>query len=90
MTSQFDLAGFIEAVCKDEAQLEAGGDQMDTEEGLDEQEIANNVAPPWSRARRMLSKRQMAKISPRLGLLNNLPMTLPFAARVQILSEFIK
>lgn len=40
-------------------------------------------------ASRVLSKRQMAFISPRLGVLNNIPFAIPFDVRVQIFREFI-
>lgn len=38
---------------------------------------------------RVLSKRQMAFISPRLGVLNNIPFAIPFSVRVQIFRHFI-
>lgn len=38
---------------------------------------------------RVLSKRQMAFISPRLGVLNNIPFAIPFSVRVQIFRQFI-
>lgn len=86
MTSMFDLPSFIEAVCVEEQQLE-GQDQ----DAMDEDEGDNTQRVPLAliQRRRQISKRQMALISPRLGLLNNLPMTIPFAARVEIFNEFI-
>lgn len=38
---------------------------------------------------RALSKRQMAYISPRLGVLNNIPFAIPFNVRVEIFRDFI-
>jgi ubiquitin-protein ligase E3 C len=38
---------------------------------------------------RVLSKRKMAFISPRLGVLNNIPFAIPFSVRVQIFRQFI-
>jgi ubiquitin-protein ligase E3 C len=38
---------------------------------------------------RVLSKRQMAFISPRLGVLNNIPFAIPFPTRVQIFRNFV-
>ncbi|KAG8876937.1 hypothetical protein FRB97_003808 [Tulasnella sp. 331] len=38
---------------------------------------------------RSLSKRQMAYISPRLGVLNNIPFAIPFSARVEIFRDFV-
>lgn len=45
--------------------------------------------PRWARQRQKYSKRQMASISPRLGLLNNLPMAVPFTTRLKIFRNFI-
>lgn len=86
MTSMFDLPSFIEAVCVEEQQLE-GQDQDAMDE--DEDDTTQRVPLALIQRRRQISKRQMALISPRLGLLNNLPMTIPFAARVEIFNEFI-
>ena len=38
---------------------------------------------------RILSKRQLASISPRLGILNNIPFAVPFEVRVSIFRSFI-
>ncbi|KAG8995219.1 hypothetical protein FRB94_009328 [Tulasnella sp. JGI-2019a] len=38
---------------------------------------------------RSLSKRQMAYISPRLGILNNIPFAIPFSVRVEIFRDFV-
>lgn len=46
--------------------------------------------PRWFKARQQYSKRQMAYISPRLGLLNNLPMTVPFRIRLEVFRQFVK
>ncbi|KAJ9100578.1 hypothetical protein QFC21_003622 [Naganishia friedmannii] len=87
MTSMFDLPSFIDAVCIEEQQLEQQDeDAMDDE---DENGDSQRLPPALIQRRRQISKRQMALISPRLGLLNNLPMTIPFAARVEIFNEFI-
>lgn len=42
-----------------------------------------------STSARPISKRQMAFISPRLGILNNIPFSIPFNVRVQIFRQFI-
>ncbi|KAJ9092862.1 hypothetical protein QFC19_008586 [Naganishia cerealis] len=87
MTSMFDLPSFIDAVCIEEQQLEhRDQDAMDED---DENGDSQRLPPALIQRRRQISKRQMALISPRLGLLNNLPMTIPFAARVEIFNEFI-
>lgn len=46
--------------------------------------------PRWAKTRQQYSKRQMAYISPRLGLLNNLPMTVPFRTRLEVFRQFVK
>lgn len=38
---------------------------------------------------RQLSKFQLAQISPRLGILNNIPFAIPFETRVRIFREFV-
>lgn len=38
---------------------------------------------------RILNKRQLASISPRLGILNNIPFAIPFAVRVTIFRHFV-
>lgn len=40
-------------------------------------------------SRRHISARKLAFISPRLGILNNLPFVLPFATRVEIFETFV-
>jgi len=42
------------------------------------------------RGRQRFSKRQLAFMSPRLGLLNNLPMVIPFQTRVEVFNRFIQ
>lgn len=88
MTGEIDLPGFVEAVIIEERQLEFGSED-DEDMERDSQERPTGSLPPWMRSRRQISKRQMALISPRLGLLNNLPMTISFETRVEILNRFI-
>jgi len=38
---------------------------------------------------RQLTKFQLAQISPRLGILNNIPFAIPFEIRVRIFREFV-
>lgn len=38
---------------------------------------------------RQLTKFQLAQISPRLGILNHIPFTIPFETRVRIFREFV-
>lgn len=56
----------------------------------EERDVTSDTLPRWARARHRYSKRQMAYISPRLGLLNNLPMAVPFETRVQVFQMFIE
>ena len=45
--------------------------------------------PSMIQARQRFTKRQMARISPRLGLLNNLPMAVPFRTRLEVFRQFV-
>jgi ubiquitin-protein ligase E3 C len=38
---------------------------------------------------RQLTKFQLAQLSPRLGILNNIPFAIPFETRVRIFREFV-
>ncbi|ORX33914.1 hypothetical protein BD324DRAFT_665268 [Kockovaella imperatae] len=76
-----DLRGFIAAAVMEDAAL--------TEQIAQGSEIDPADLPRWARARNRFTKRQMAYISPRLGLLNNLPMVLPFNTRLEIFQKFI-
>lgn len=38
---------------------------------------------------RTLGKRQLASLSPRLGVLNNIPFAIPFEVRVKIFRHFV-
>jgi ubiquitin-protein ligase E3 C len=76
-----DLKGFIAAAVYDDAELN---------QPSPEEELSVSQLPRWARNRARFSKRQMAYISPRLGLLNNLPMTVPFMTRLEIFRNFIE
>jgi len=39
---------------------------------------------------RQLTKRELAYLSPRLGILNNIPFAIPFESRVSIFRSFIR
>ena len=49
----------------------------------------STVLPSRAQARQWFTKRQMARISPRLGLLNNLPMAVPFRTRLEVFRQFV-
>ncbi|KAL0961250.1 hypothetical protein HGRIS_006212 [Hohenbuehelia grisea] len=55
---------------------------------FEEQQLAEAEASP-SVSRRNMSARQVAYLSPRLGILNNLPFAVPFALRVSIFRAFV-
>lgn len=55
---------------------------------MDEDESVGT--PRYVRSRQRFSRRTMAFLSPRLGLLNNLPMTVPFQTRAEVFRGFIQ
>lgn len=76
-----DLKGFVQAAVYEDAELTNPEEEV---------EDATARLPSWARARQRFSKRQLAYISPRLGLLNNLPMTVPFTTRLEIFRNSIE
>ncbi|GAA5926390.1 ubiquitin-ubiquitin ligase HUL5 [Sporobolomyces koalae] len=111
MTSQFDLASFVQTAIFEDERLQAEGQVPSTNavaaptptrnrEGEDDDEddefVRNSTwrrtglarPAPGSR-QKVLSKRQLALISPRLGVLNNIPFVIPFETRVAIFRQFI-
>ncbi|KIM38451.1 hypothetical protein M413DRAFT_447711 [Hebeloma cylindrosporum] len=52
---------------------------------LEEQQLSK----PGTHHPRILSKRQIAAMSPRLGILNNIPFAIPFEVRVSIFRHFV-
>ncbi|WWC86828.1 uncharacterized protein L201_001707 [Kwoniella dendrophila CBS 6074] len=83
MKSQLDLKGFVEAAVFEDAELTQSND-------TDIEMSDSSTLPRWARARQRFTKRQMAYISPRLGLLNNLPMSVPFQTRLEVFRKFIE
>lgn len=71
-------SGFIEAVKYEDEMLETGGGEASDEHGVTRQ--------------RPMTRRQLAdsRVAPRLALLANLPMAVPFATRLQVFREFIR
>lgn len=80
MITRNEQDAFIEAAVAEDQNLMSG----------DEGEIPENELPRHTRARQRLTKRQMAYLSPKLGLLNNLPMTVPFITRLEIFRQFVE
>lgn len=74
MTSQIDVKSFIESVLVEDRELndeEHGGGTADaTMDDSDDEEAFGRRAPAM-RKRNIPSRRQMAYVSPRLGVLNN-------------------
>lgn len=62
---------------------------LESEQQQIQQQQANNNVPSRPK-RRMLSKGRLAVISPRLGLLNNIPFVVPFEQRVEIFRMFVQ
>ncbi|KAA1096311.1 hypothetical protein PGT21_012536 [Puccinia graminis f. sp. tritici] len=93
MTSTFDLQSFMQTVVYEESHLEEiREDQLQSPAHLLNQDpdldISNHLSSSrGSRAR--VSQRQLAFISPRLGVLNNIPFVIPFEQRVAIFRTFI-
>lgn len=96
MTSTFDLQSFIQTVVYEESHLEEIRDdpsmQAPSNDSIDPDiDLLDHLpesAENHSRAR--VSKRQLAFISPRLGVLNNIPFVIPFEQRVTIFRTFVQ
>ncbi|KAF8531258.1 hypothetical protein JB92DRAFT_2852681 [Gautieria morchelliformis] len=78
ITSQLDLHSFVEAVVLEEQALSSADGETNY----------SRIFLPRHR-RNGLSPRQLAQISPRLGILNNIPFAIPFEVRVEIFRHFI-
>lgn len=75
MTSQIDVKSFIESVLVEDRELNDGehgtgaGEDANMEDSDDEEAFGRRA--PALRKRNIPSRRQMAYVSPRLGVLNN-------------------
>jgi ubiquitin-protein ligase E3 C len=78
ITSQIDLQSFVEAAVIEEQQISQNG------EGIEFSSSGRTTA-----SSRAMSKRQVAYLSPRLGVLNNIPFAIPFEVRVSIFRHFV-
>lgn len=88
----YEYREFVAQVCEEERELEENREDEEDEVMPDandgtEQDFRARFGS-LIRSRRNISRKQMALISPRLGLLNNLPMTIPFMTRVKIFNTF--
>lgn len=86
MTDQFDLSSFIQTVIYEDQQLDAGDEPVQPERSIWDD---GEEDPHRRGSKANLTKRQMSFISPRLGVLNNIPFVLPFENRVQIFRQFV-
>lgn len=84
--SQADLHGFVEAAVFEDAELSL----PDLEEMLDESTNMAGMGGIRARAAARWTKRRIAAYSPRLGLLNNLPMAVPFQTRLMVFRQFVQ
>lgn len=67
----------------------ADGDDLFDEEMAPLEATMPRSTTARASSRKFISARKMAFISPRLGILNNLPFVIPFATRIQIFRAFI-
>lgn len=103
MNSEMDLSSFIQSVVLEEDELnqhqdEARNDLMDIDNDSHDQQasatppertsISSRLASHRIRGKRGLSARSLAYLSPRLGVLNNIPFVIPFEVRVEIFHQF--
>lgn len=89
MPALTNYSGFVEAAVLDDAEL-FNPAEFETTGGDDAMDGgASSNARRRIVARQRFSKRQVAFMSPRLGLLNNLPMAVPFMVRLRVFSELV-
>ena len=81
MTSQIDVQSFVQAAIFEEQQMSENGEELEGDSPY--------ASRPSLRPSRSLSKRQVAYLSPRLAVLNNIPFAIPFETRVSIFRNFI-
>lgn len=89
MTSQFEMAGFIEGVVEEEearrlAELEASDEESDGED-----EDMSGTPAMHSVIRQQARKTFLSTIGPRLDIVQNLPFFIPFETRVEIFRTFV-
>ncbi|CAO1637619.1 unnamed protein product [Parajaminaea phylloscopi] len=98
MTDEMDIDSFVQSVMLEEDKLaeEQGNEESDhagSQDRFDDDDDAEHAGSALTRnirpAKRHVSARKLAFISPRLGILNNLPFVIPFATRIQIFRAFI-
>ncbi|KAF9647283.1 HECT-domain-containing protein [Thelephora ganbajun] len=81
VTSQIDVQSFVQAAIFEEQQLSENGEETG--------ESSSYTSRLSLKPSRSLSKRQVAYLSPRLAVLNNIPFAIPFETRVSIFRHFV-
>lgn len=103
MTGDLDLNSFIESVLSEEDKLAQDDEEAEAAANLaataagevnvdeDGDQEMDEVMPGIAHrtTKRHLSARKLAFISPRLGILNNLPFVIPFDKRIEIFRAFV-
>lgn len=100
MTDEMDIDSFVQSVMLEEDKLAGDSDESmhgkeasilaaDEEEDDEDHDGETTLPHNTSASRRHVSSRKLAFISPRLGILNNLPFVIPFTTRIQIFRAFI-
>lgn len=79
VTSQIDVRSFVQAAIFEEQQMSENGEEI---------EELSPSRPPLKPSR-LLTKQQVAYLSPRLAVLNNIPFSIPFETRVSIFRHFV-
>ena len=81
VTSQIDVQSFVQAAIYEEQQMSQNGEEIEEPSRL---AFRRSLKPS-----RFLSKRQVAYLSPRLAVLNNIPFSIPFETRVSVFRNFV-
>ncbi|KAF9431813.1 hypothetical protein BGZ76_011669 [Entomortierella beljakovae] len=89
LSMQLDMSAFRRAVIQDEESLSRERDMGETDGDDTVMTDPNSVRERRSINRRQKSS-QLARLSPRLGVLNNIPFVIRFEDRVAIFREFIE
>ncbi|KAF5367884.1 hypothetical protein D9615_010487 [Tricholomella constricta] len=84
VTSQIDVQSFVEAAIFEERELSNTASTSTSPPPL-----LRPSAGRMSAHQQTHSKRQLAYLSPRLGVLNNIPFAIPFDVRVSIFRHFV-
>ncbi|KAJ2912438.1 hypothetical protein MD484_g7973, partial [Candolleomyces efflorescens] len=99
VTSQVDMRNFVQAAVLEEQQLSNVDPSADDDHPTPTTSTphttttsittAHNATPSHLKPRGILAKRTIAALSPCLGVLNNIPFSIPFEVRVAIFRHFV-